>query len=90
MKDLKEAKAYYAKLEKYTKQAQLRTTIGYKLTKRDAGKLLKQYLKFRGYLFRGNVSLETLSMLLLELDTKDEKTSCGISLMLWGTKEDSP
>lgn len=80
------AKAYYAKLEEFGKQANAGTMFACEYATATAAKLLKEYLTFRGYKLPRKCSLEYLSMILMELDTRDEKTRCGLSLMLWNDK----
>ena len=76
------AKAYYAKLEEFGKNANIGTTIGCAYTPKVAAKLIKKYLEFRGYKLPRTVTLEYVAMILMELDTKDERVRCGLSLMV--------
>lgn len=84
--DEKLASEYYAKLEEFGRQANVGTMIGCEYATATATKLIKEYLTFRGYKLPRKCSLEYLSMILLELDTRDEKVRCGLSLMLWNDK----
>ena len=80
------AKAYYAKLEEFGKQANVGTLIGCEYATSSTIRLLKEYLSFRGYKLPRKCSLEYLAMILMELDTKDEKVRCRLSLMLFDDK----
>ena len=86
MDDTAEAKAYYAELEGFGKEANIGTTIGCTYSRLTATRIIKRYLEFRGYKLPRTVDLEYVSMILMELDTRDERTRCGLSLMLWDDK----
>ena len=81
-----EVQAYYAKLDEYKSQAQLRTSIGYPNSNKADKELLFKYLTFRGWKLQKNISFNHLALLLLEQDAKDEQVRCGLSLMLWDEK----
>lgn len=86
MSNDEDAKAYYARLEEFGKEADIGTTIGCTYTPQVAAKIIKRYLEFRGYKLPRKCSLEYLSMILLELDTRDEKVRCGLSLFVIDSK----
>ena len=81
MTDEELEKKYYDKLDAFGKEASIGTTIGCTYTPRVASKLIKKYLEFRGFkLPKKDLDLEYVAMLLMELDTKDEKVRCRLSL----------
>lgn len=80
--EAKLAREYYAKLDQFASQCQLRTSIGYPNSRLADKELLRKYLEFRGWKLRKRTSLEHLALLILEQDTKDEKVRCGLSLFV--------
>lgn len=82
------AQAYYAKLDEFGHEANIRTSIGYASTStKSTLSLIVKYLKFRGYKLPRKISLEDATLILMELDTKDEKIRCGLSLFLHDNKD---
>jgi hypothetical protein len=53
------AKAYYAKLEEFGKEANIGTLIGCTYSPKVATKIIKRYLEFRGYTLPRTVTLDT-------------------------------